>query len=93
MSKLLNWFKSNFLTKKFISFGIIGVVNTAVDAIVLYFYYLLLTSNGIHLYIGKTLAFIIATIGSYFLNSFFTFKEDKFTLKGFAKMVTMFRNI
>ena len=59
MSKLLNWFKSNFLTKKFISFGIIGVVNTAVDAIVLYFYYLLLTSNGISVIIILSFSIII----------------------------------
>ena len=90
MTKVFIWFKNKFLTKKFITFGIIGVVNTLVDAIVLKLYYNGFSDIGFHYYVGKALSFTVATIGSYFMNSYFTFKEEKFSFKSFMSMFIVF---
>ena len=90
MRKLFGFIKNNFLKKSFIIFCIIGVINTLINAVVMkgsifgfekiysgidistkdagFPYYLSMA-------ISTLLAFVIASIASYFLNAKFTYKE------------------
>lgn len=55
---------------EFIKFGIIGVINT----IHFYFWYQMLLETDMHVNLAFSIAFILAMIGSYFLNTYITFK-------------------
>ncbi len=88
MSKFWVFVKTNFLTKKFLTFGIIGVVNTAIDAAVY-----LLADNIIGLdnaFLSKSIAFIIASVFSYFANAVFTFKPASKNAKQFTVVMLVF---
>jgi putative flippase GtrA len=76
MPKIWGFIKKHFLTKKFLSFGIIGVLNTGIHMLVYY-----LTFNNIEFEIfnsqinislqlgafwSNTIAFITASVFSYF---------------------------
>jgi putative flippase GtrA len=58
---------------KAISFGLVGVVNSAVDFAVFSFAYYYL---GLSIVIANTLAWVIAVSGSYVLNSTITFAHE-----------------
>ncbi|MFH0992774.1 MAG: GtrA family protein [bacterium] len=80
--------KNNFLTRKFLTFGIIGVINTAIDAAVY-----MLADNVIGLdsaFLSKSLAFIIASVFSYFANAIFTFKPASKNAKQFSVVMLVF---
>lgn len=97
MKKLINLIKSKFLTKQFISFVIIGFINTLINFIVLWCSETGLNNiieaitgkeiviNSIPNYIVRilsvTLAFLIATIFSYFANSRFSFNNKNYSIK------------
>lgn len=77
MSKLINFVKDKFLTKSFIIFGIIGVLNTVVDNVL----YMLFIKWGWMYQVANIAAMLISMEGcSYPLNMKFSMKE-KMSLK------------
>ncbi len=80
MNKLWIFVKTKFLTIKFLTFGIIGVFNTSIHLAAYALFYGFIESAAPEL--GKaffagsanTVAFITASIFSYFANAVFTFK-------------------
>ena len=64
--------------QQFARFALVGVLNTFVDLIIfnLSAYWLGLETSFLY-FLSKTIAFIVAMINSYILNSRFTFKETK----------------
>lgn len=63
--------KEKFLNKQFLTFGIIGVINTAVSILLYMFFVGLHVQVGIASFLGDTLSMV----GSYFMNIHFTYKE------------------
>lgn len=77
MSKLFSFVKDKFLTKSFIIFGIIGVLNTVVDNVL----YMLFIKWGWMYQVANIAAMLISMEGcSYPLNMKFSMKE-KMSLK------------
>lgn len=80
MTKIWNFIKQHFLTKKFITFCIIGIMNTGIHMLVYYlFYNLILPIEGeaFLAFISNAIAFIAASVFSYFANAIFTFKPKQ----------------
>ena len=92
MNKLLKWVKDRFFTKSFIFFCIIGVLNTIINSLVmkgsLKIFDLLSgdtdisrvesgTMYYVSMAVSTLLAFIIASIFSYFANAKFTYNAKK----------------
>ena len=91
MNKLFTFVKTKFLTKSFLSFCIIGVINTLINSLVmkgsLYLFGLtttkdISTSDAGTIYylsmgISTLLAFLIASLFSYFANAIFTYNQKK----------------
>lgn len=104
MTKLFNFIKTNFFTKSFIIFCIIGVFNTLINFLVMKgVLYLFDVSNeidistkeaGIIYYISMgtstLVAFIAASIFSYFANARFTYKENNNDSKTFLEAFLAF---
>lgn len=88
MNKFFQFIKKHFLTKKFLSFGIIGVANTGIDLVVYYLFYWFITSENP--FWSKTVAFIVASIFSYFANVIFTFKPKKTSTVQFSIVMLVF---
>lgn len=59
--------------KRFVKFGIVGVINTLLNWIIFF----MLNSVGIYYIISNVIAYSIATINSYFWNSKWVFKYEK----------------
>jgi putative flippase GtrA len=78
MNKLWLFVKSKFLTKKFLTFGIIGVANTGIHMGVYFLTYNAFEQGGVgelaNAALSNTIAFVSASIFSYFANAVFTFK-------------------
>ncbi len=87
MTKFFNFIKKHFLTVKFLSFGIVGVANTIIDTTAYYLMYTLLNSGP---FWAKTVAFITASIFSYFANVIFTFKPKKTSTAQFSIVFIVF---
>lgn len=80
-----------FDPKKFLKFGLIGVLNTLVDFVVFYIMdrwvvgegptlILLGTAVSVGLYISNAIAYVVANIHSFLWNKFWTFqKRDRIT--------------
>ncbi len=92
MSKAGNFIKEKFLSKKFLSFVIIGCINTLINTLVykgviIIFDFFSETdistaeTGGIIYYISMAtatlLAFVIASLFSYYANAKFTYKQKK----------------
>lgn len=92
MRKLWTFIRTNFLTKKFLTFGIIGVINTGIHLLVYVIVYKAIERNvvdssswaNLSEFLSKTVpfwantvAFIVSSVFSYFANAFFTFKPKK----------------
>ncbi len=77
MSNLWSFIKEKFFSKQFFSFVIIGFINTFINYVVLYGCLVV----NIWRYVAVAIAFIVATIFSYFANSKFAFKNDDFCWK------------
>lgn len=60
-------------------FSIIGVFNTALDITI----YTLLRSDGLTVIVSNVIAVSIALIGSYILNSRYTFKSKQWSIRTF----------
>lgn len=93
LNKLWQFVKKHFLTKKFITFGVIGVVNTGIHLLIYNISYNNITSFVEWIYklvsgtsgtviiasaslafVSNVIAFIVASVFSYFANAIFTFK-------------------
>ncbi len=66
-----NKIKERFLTKQFLTFGIIGVINTLVSQ------GLYMVFVGLEVAVGTAsiLSDVLSMIGSYFMNTYFTYKQ------------------
>lgn len=96
MTRIVAFVKTHFLTKKFLTFGIIGVVNTAIDWLIYLLFYNEIVP-GIA-FVSKGAAFIVASVFSYFANALFTFKPTsrnarQFTVVMFVFLVRLFFTI
>lgn len=88
MSKVWLFVKTHFLTKKFLSFGIIGIINTGIDALV-YLLFFDVLFPGVA-FIAKGAAFIVASVFSYFANTLFTFKPESKNATQFTVVMAVF---
>lgn len=88
LNKIWGFIKKHFLTKKFLSFGIIGVANTGIDMLVYYIFYWFITLEMP--FWSKTAAFIVASIFSYFANVIFTFKPKRKSTAQFSIVMLVF---
>ena len=71
MNNAIKKLKNTFFTKQFITFVIIGVINTFVGTLFSYIYSSFLNEN-----IAFVFGYITGLFISYILNSFITFKES-----------------
>ncbi len=85
--KILLIIKNNFLTRKFLTFGLIGVINTAIHMGV---YWIAFNPLAMGPFFSNTFAFIIASIFSYFANAFLTFKPKNKTSMQFSAVMIVF---
>jgi putative flippase GtrA len=73
LERSLPWLAERMVVLKALSFGTIGIVNTAVDASVFFLALWLLTSS---LVVANVLSWLVAVSGSYVMNSFVTFAAE-----------------
>lgn len=95
MNKIWTFIKKYFLTRKFITFGIIGVVNTLIHMLVYGMIYNLLSDQTSYLsamiaFIANAIAFVSASTFSYFANAYFTFKPKHKTTVQFSAVILVF---
>jgi gtrA family protein len=76
MKKLWEKFRNTFLTKKFILFCVVGVINTFNGVLFSYLYSLMLDAN-----LAFVAGYITSLTVNYLLNSFITFKEPLSVVK------------
>ena len=79
--------RNGAVSLKAVSFALVGLINTAVDAAI---FFLLLAYITPSLVIANVTAWFIANIGSYVMNSFTTFSAEtggKLSLKHYAGFV------
>lgn len=79
MNKLIQKIRNIFLSKEFILFLIVGIINTFNGTIFAALYSILINENG-----AFVLGYVSALIISYILNSFITFRE-KLEVRKFIK--------
>jgi putative flippase GtrA len=87
LERLLTAWRKRAVALKAVSFALVGLVNTAVDATV---FFLLLGFVTSSLVIANVTAWFIANTGSYVMNSFTTFSAEtggKLRLKHYAGFV------
>jgi len=70
------------VTLKALSFGLVGLINSAVDFVVFSFAYYYL---GLPIVAANTLAWVIAVTGSYVMNSTITFAAESGRKLGFKR--------
>ena len=93
MIKIWDFIKKHFLTKKFLTFGIIGVFNTAIHLIIYYSFYNIIFSFQSEITLAfwsNTIAFIGASVFSYFANAIFTFKPKRKSTVQFSVVILVF---
>lgn|GEM_PF-616594 len=102
MNKLFLFVRRNFLTVKFLSFGLIGVVNTMIHMGVYWIFYnlvlipwlteatTLVLAKSLSAFFANTIAFISASTFSYFANAFFTFKPKNRSTLQFSAVMAVF---
>ena len=92
MTKIWNFIKINFLTKKFLTFGIIGVINTGIHLLVYSICYNLISvvDDAALAFISNSVAFISASVFSYFANAVFTFKPKRKTTTQFTIVMAVY---
>jgi putative flippase GtrA len=88
LNDLIAFFKKHFLTRKFLVFCVIGVVNTVIDTLVYLLFYDKITPGIV--YASRGAAFIVASVFSYFANAFFTFKPESRNGTQFAVVMLVF---
>jgi len=94
LKKIWTFIRTNFLTTKFLSFGIIGVVNTLIHMGIYWVFYHHVfsssTSESVVAFLSNTAAFIGASTFSYFANAFFTFKPKHKSTMQFTIVLGVF---
>ncbi len=91
MTKFWNFIKDNFLTKKFLTFGIIGVLNTLIHLLVYTSIYNENTDKFISgAFFSNAIAFVVASVFSYFANAYFTFKPKNKSTMQFSIVILVF---
>ncbi len=93
MSKIWNFIKTHFLTKKFLTFGIIGVFNTGIHLLIYYLFYNIIftfESEISQAFWSNTIAFAGASTFSYFANAIFTFKPKRKSTVQFSIVILVF---
>lgn len=95
--KIKDWMKKDSSFRQFLKFGIVGVVNTIINMVVLFF---LTEIIGIYYMFSAVFAFLVAVTHSFVLNKVWTFKEKLnedvtgkypkfFTISTFALLVNL----
>ena len=79
--------KRNFLTRKFITFGIIGIFNTLIHMVIYGIVYNQLSAGA---FLSNTVAFVGASTFSYFANAYLTFKPKHKTTTQFSVVILVF---
>ncbi len=69
------------LVKQFMSFGIVGAINTILGLVI----YWGMVGVGIHYLIANTVGFVITVAISYVLNNIFTFRKKDEPVEWFVK--------
>lgn len=87
MSRIWTFIHTHFLTKKFITFGLIGIVNTLIHLVVYGIFYQTLSVGA---FLSNTAAFITASVFSYFANAYLTFKPQHKTATQFSVVLMVF---
>lgn len=87
MNKIFTFVKTHFLTKKFLTFGIIGVINTLIHMSIYYLFYRFLNAGA---FWSNTVAFVSASIFSYFSNAILTFKPINKSTAQFSIVMAVF---
>lgn len=80
------------IIKQFVRFGIIGVINTGVDLLILnLLMFIFDKQEGIEYTVFKTISFTVAVVSSYFLNKYWAFedKNRKEEVKKFSQFITI----
>ncbi|MDA3931609.1 MAG: GtrA family protein [Tenericutes bacterium] len=95
LNKIWLFIKNNFITKKFITFGTIGVFNTFIHMAVYGIVYNLFNNNtglmsSFIAFNANAIAFIVASTFSYFANAYFTFKPKHKTTMQFSAVFLVF---
>ncbi|QWB99987.1 GtrA family protein [Mycoplasmatota bacterium] len=95
MNKIWLFIKNNFLTKKFIIFGLIGVVNTLIHMLVYGLVYNLIYNHSTLMssfiaFNANAVAFIVASVFSYFANAYLTFKPKHKSTMQFSAVFIVF---
>ena len=88
MKKLFSWIKTKFLNRAFLSFIIIGVINTLINTFFVWFVSKIfvwikgseITSTdaiySLSTAVSTLVAYVMASLFSYFANAHFTYKQD-----------------
>jgi len=84
---LILFIKEKFLTKKFLTFGIIGVINTVIHLLIYGVFYNKLSAGA---FWSFSVAFVSASIFSYFANAIFTFKPKNKSTMQFSVVMLVF---
>ncbi len=87
MNKIWNFIKLHFLTRKFITFGVIGVINTMIHMVVYGVFYNRFEAGA---FLSNMTAFIVASVFSYFANAYLTFKPKHKTTMQFSAVILVF---
>lgn len=87
MRKLWQFVVKNFLTKKFLTFGVIGVLNTVIDLAVYQLFFHVLQAG---VFWSNTVAFIVASVFSYFMNAILTFKPKNRNATQFSVIMAVY---
>jgi len=88
LNRIWTFVKTHFLTRKFLTFGVIGVVNTAIDSLVYLLFFDLLFPGIV--FVARGAGFIVASIFSYFANALFTFKPASRNATQFGVVMAVF---
>lgn len=99
IKKLWRWGINKFWNKKFITFCIIGVLNTLIHLGTLWAMYKIFEAANvlqeenletIKVLLGNAVAFIVASTFSYFANNYITFRNKKSDTKTFVESMIIF---
>jgi putative flippase GtrA len=87
LDRLAEAWRERAVALKALSFGMVGLVNTAVDAVLFFLAIHFLTSS---LVVANVLSWLVAVSGSYVMNSFTTFAAEsggRLRLRSYATFV------
>jgi putative flippase GtrA len=99
IKRFWRWGVNKFWNRKFITFCIIGVLNTFIHLGTLWLMYKIFDVTNIlqeenlvtvKVLIGNAVAFIVASTFSYFANNYITFKNKKSDTKTFVESMIIF---